>query len=109
MSIELPPLLNRFVTHMNQQETAAFCACFAVDAVVEDESKTYHGLEAIRGWISNSFSHYSPTVELKETTKTANGTILTALVSGTFPGSPIMLNYHLTHDEKAISALSCEA
>jgi hypothetical protein len=107
MSVELTPLLNRFVTHMNQQETAAFSACFAEDAVVEDEGKTHRGLDAIQGWISNAFTHYAPILEPKQVTETETGSILSGHVSGNFPGSPVMLNYHLTHDGAVISALRC--
>lgn len=105
--MEITPLLNRFVTHMNQQDAVAFCSCFAEDAVVEDEGRTHRGLEAIEGWISNAFTQYAPVLEPKDVTETDSGCILTGLVTGNFPGSPIMLNYHLTIERDQITALKC--
>lgn len=107
MSIELTPLLTRFVSHMNNHDSGAFTACFADDAVVEDEGQTYQGRVAIEAWISKAFAQAAPILDLKEAQQTATGSILSGMVSGTFPGSPIMLHYHLTHDETVISALRC--
>lgn len=107
MSIELTPLLDRFVSHMNHHDSAAFTACFAKDAVVEDEGHTHHGTSEIEAWISKAFAQYSPILELKEAQITATGSLLSGMVSGNFPGSPILLHYHLTHDEESIHALRC--
>lgn len=107
MPIELTPLLNRFVSHMNNHDSAAFTACFADDAVVEDEGQTHHGRAAIETWISKAFAQAAPILDLEEAHRTATGSLLSGMVSGTFPGSPIKLHYHLAHDEAHISHLRC--
>lgn len=105
--IDLPPLLSRFVTGMNQQDTTAFLACFAAGAVVEDEGKAHRGLDEIKVWIRNAFVEARPWLEVTNFNPTDAGSAITGIVSGTFPGSPVVLHYHLTHDADQITALRC--
>lgn len=107
MSTELTPLLSRFVTSMNAFDSAIFTDCFAENAVMEDEGHTHHGSEAIRSWIENAFVQYAPKLDVIEVNSTHTGHIITGQVSGTFPGSPITLHYHLTHDDTQIHSLRC--
>lgn len=109
MNISLTPLLERFVTSMNAQDSAAFTHCFADSAIVQDEGHTHEGTAAINAWIEKAFTSYQPVLEVSNVQPTAGGTVLTGTVSGTFPGSPIVLHYHLSHDEHYITALKCEA
>jgi|APTNR8051073442_1049403.scaffolds.fasta_scaffold08101_3 hypothetical protein len=108
MSTDLTPLLSRFVSHMNDEDSAAFSACFTEDAVVEDEGHTHRGRAAIQAWIANAFANYAPKLEVANVSITEAGSVISGMVSGTFPGSPIMLHYHLVHDEAQISHLRCE-
>jgi hypothetical protein len=105
--IELPPLLSRFVESMNHQDSTGFVACFAADAIVEDEGNTHRGLEEIKTWIEAAFTNYRPLLEVTGIVPAHGGSVITGFVSGTFPGSPIELHYHLTHDEDRITALRC--
>lgn len=107
MPIELTPLLTRFVAHMNDEDSAAFSACFTEDAVVEDEGHTHRGRAAIQAWIANAFTNYAPKLEVANVSSNGAGSVISGIVSGTFPGSPITLHYHLTHNEAQISHLRC--
>lgn len=105
--ITLPPLLSRFVESMNHQDTPAFVSCFADDAIVEDEGKTHRGVDEIETWIDTAFVETSPLLEVTGFNPTEAGSLITGIVSGNFPGSPVVLHYHLTHDADRISGLRC--
>jgi hypothetical protein len=105
--IDLPPLLSRFVVSMNHQDATGFLACFSAGAIVEDEGKTHRGLEEIKTWIEAAFVEARPWLEVTEFHPADGGSVITGIVSGTFPGSPVVLHYHLTHDANQISGLRC--
>ena len=50
MSLSLPPPIARYVQLKNAGETAELSACFAPNAMVRDEGRTYEGLAAITAW-----------------------------------------------------------
>lgn len=103
----LPPLLTRFVDSMNAHDSTAFIPCFAPDAVVEDEGRTHRGTQEIRTWIEESFKTARPVLEVTGVATTETSAVITGPVSGTFPGSPIVLNFHLTLAGDKITALKC--
>jgi hypothetical protein len=105
----LTPLCSTFVNAMNTQDSASFIACFSPEAIVEDEGHAHQGTEAIKAWIERAFASYQPILEVKETSVTDSGAIITGIVSGTFPGSPVTLNYHLSIAQDQITGLRCVA
>jgi hypothetical protein len=106
-TIELTPLLDRFVSSMNEQDSATFVTCFTRDAVVEDEGHTYRGAAEIKAWIENAFANYQPVLEVAAVRHTADGAVITGSVSGTFDGSPIVLHYHIKCTGELIAGLRC--
>lgn len=107
MHTQLTPLLTRFVESMNAQDSAAYLPCFAPDAIVEDEGHTHRGTAEIKAWIEQAFAKYQPVLEVTSVAETDTGAVITGPVSGTFPGSPVVLNYHLTIVQDQITALKC--
>ncbi len=107
MNIQLTPLTTRFVESMNAQKSADFIACFTPDAIVEDEGHTHRGTAEIQVWIEEAFEKYQPVLEVTAATCSETGAVITGSVSGTFPGSPIVLHYHLTIAQDQITALKC--
>lgn len=105
--IQLPPLLARFVESMNRQDSATFLICFADGAVVEDEGQTHRGLDEIQSWIETAFAETRPVLDVTAYEPAEAGDVMTGKVSGDFPGSPVQLHYHLTHDSLRITALRC--
>ena len=93
MITNLPPTIARFVETSNVRDVSGFMSCFAADAVVDDDGGTYRGLAQVRAWKQKTqdTNRYSiDPVRLE----TRNGdTILTATLTGDFPGSPITLHY----------------
>jgi hypothetical protein len=56
--------------------------------VVLDERRERRGRSAIREWMEETTRKYRATVEITGVAATDSGAVVTALVSGNFPGSP---------------------
>lgn len=103
--MELPKLIERFVATQNNYDSKAFANCFTDSAIVHDEGKTHTGKEEIQQWIEEANEKYRSSLKpLKYETSGLNGT-LTAEVSGTFPGSPAVLQFHLMLKDDLINSL----
>lgn len=92
--MNLPKVIADLVSAQDNFDSIAYSNCFTETAVVVDEGKTYHGRSEIAGWIAQSNENYKTkmkplTFEEHETTS-----VLSAEITGTFDGSPIVLNYH---------------
>lgn len=85
-----------YIAAANAQDINAVTACFTQGAVVHDEKKDRQGVAAIRRWAEEVSEKYRPTVEVLGVAQLGSTTILTARVSGHFPGSPIALRYAFT-------------
>jgi ketosteroid isomerase-like protein len=97
--MKLPPLITDFVKAKNSRDSSAVVACFAEDAVVQDEGREMRGLLAIKEWSDKSFTGISETGEK---------TVLTATVTGNFPGSPVSLDFIFVIKGDRIAALSIQ-
>ncbi|MGK9124259.1 nuclear transport factor 2 family protein [Olivibacter sp. SA151] len=103
--MKLPKVITKLVEAQNQADSVAYANCFSETATVFDEGKTYKGKTDIEQWIANANENYKAVMqplhfEEKETTS-----ILKAEVSGIFPGSPVVLNYHLEIADGHIQSL----
>jgi hypothetical protein len=81
----VPDLIRRYFELAPQPDQEEYFALFADDAVVQDESKEYRGIEAIRSW-----RRHVPLVRytITDVADTPDGTIVTTTISGDFTGSP---------------------
>ncbi|AOS44187.1 SnoaL-like domain protein [Lacunisphaera limnophila] len=105
MKPPLPPLLAAFVAAKNDHDSIAFTACFAADAIVRDEQQTHRGASAIQAWFEEVSRKYRTRMSVTAIEKQGGKTVLTAEVSGDFPGSPFPFQYHLTLKDDKIAAL----
>lgn len=92
MNIELPPVIAAFFHATNTREFADFLSLFTDDAQVTDESKEHRGT-AIKEWIESATADAKPIAEVTDVTHAGSDALVTATVSGNFPGSPIPLHY----------------
>ena len=105
MYLDLPAPIAGFFQAHNSGQTDTLLDHFTADAVVTDESRDHCG-EAIRVWLSGVIAQYHPLrAEVTGLTATGNVSIVTALVSGSFPGSPVVLRYSFTLRGDRIAAL----
>jgi ketosteroid isomerase-like protein len=105
MKLNLPPLLASFVAAKNAHDAKAFVACFSPDAVVRDEKHTHAGSSAIQAWFEETSHKYRTKMSVTGLEERNGTTVLTADVSGDFPGSPFPFQYHLTLKHGKIAAL----
>jgi hypothetical protein len=94
MTFQLPHVLDRYFEVQNAHDVEAIVACFAPDAAVRDEGHDIVGVDAIRSWQRTAIEKYRFTAQPIESRVEAEGAVVVAKVSGTFPGSPVNLTYH---------------
>ena len=101
--MNLPPLIQRYIGASNTHDVRSILACFNDDAVVRDENETHRGKTDIERWITTTIQKYNFQFKPLSSQERENDTLVSVEVSGTFPGSPISLDYHfaIAHDKIA--------
>ena len=105
MSIQLPIPIERYVQIANSGTPEAASECFAPDATVYDEGQTYEGMTAIRNWMAATKQKYGHTVTPLEFAQRGDKSVLKARLAGSFPGSPITVNFNFVLADGKIHAL----
>jgi len=105
MSVRLPRPIALYVNVENTGDVASLSECFAPDAVVRDERRTYEGLAAIQEWKAETKRKYQHTVEPLALVRKGDKTIVTNRLTGSFPGSPIELQFVFKLDGDKIASL----
>ncbi|WP_339877483.1 nuclear transport factor 2 family protein [uncultured Algoriphagus sp.] len=93
--MNLPKVVSDLIKAQNEFDAVAFAQLFSESAVVFDEGKTHQGRLEIERWIDHSNKNYQSVMKPLEHTEVGTTSILTAECSGTFPGSPITLKFHI--------------
>ena len=101
----LPATIARFIEASNARDLDAAVACFASDAVVEDEGQTHRGIAAVRAWKKATEDRSRYTIDPTDAEQRDGETVVTATLAGDFPGSPVELKYEFTLADDAIEAL----
>jgi hypothetical protein len=105
MSIQLPPPIALYVQLENAGDTATLSACFAPNAIVRDEGRTYEGLAAIKEWKAETKKQYHHTVTPLEVAQQHGKTVMQAQLTGTFPGSPVTISFDFVLEAGKILSL----
>jgi hypothetical protein len=108
MNLELPPAIAAFFHATNTREFADFLSLFTHDAHVNDEANDYHGPE-IAAWIDQATAETKPTTKVTGITDAGEQLLVTAEVSGNFPGSPVQLHYNFKLKDDKIATLLIKA
>lgn len=104
MSLTLPkPIADYFAA--DAKDGAAVAKCFTADAVVIDERRTHQGRDAIARWKAETSTKYDYVSEPIAVEHDGARTIVTAHLTGNFPGSPVDLRYGFTLAGDAIERL----
>lgn len=109
MSIQLPPPIAQYVQLENAGDTATLSTCFAPNAIVHDEDRTYEGLAAIIAWKAETKQKYHPTITPLDVAQQQGTTVLKAQLTGTFPGSPVTLQFDFVLEAGKIVSLEIHA
>ena len=78
----------------NDRDADSVTACFSKDAVVYDDGQIMRGAEEIRQWIAELFRKFQYVVSPTNVRELTNGAILTATITGDFPGARVSLDYN---------------
>jgi len=103
--MNLPKIITNLVEAQNSHDGEAYASFFSENAVVFDEGKTHTGREAIQNWIEKSNEEYQGMLKPVSYKNSDNGSVLEAEVSGTFPGSPIVLHFNFTFQDGLVGSL----
>lgn len=105
MSIILPEPVRSYFKARNDFDLDAILGSFDQNAVVTDEDQEHRGLPAIRSWVDETTRKYHAQVEPKNATEADGKVVVSGLVSGDFPGSPILLDHAFTLSRQKITHL----
>jgi ketosteroid isomerase-like protein len=104
-STKLSPAIANYFAAKNRQDIETMLSVFADGAVVRDESRTHTGRTEIRAWMEETTRKYRATAEVSEVASDGDRVRVGAIVSGTFPGSPVKLRFTFTLREGRIGGL----
>lgn len=103
--MNLPPIIQKYIDASNAHDVKSILACFADDAIVRDENETRSGKSEIERWLTTTIEKYNFQFKALSSQELDNETVVTVEISGTFPGSPISIDYHFTIAGERIPSL----
>jgi hypothetical protein len=109
MSINVPEPVATYFEATNNHDIDAMLAVFDEQSRVKDDGQERHGRAEIRAWMEDAVRKYRFQVEIQDV-RDANGeTVVAGLVSGDFPGSPVVLRHAFTLSDAKIARLEIDA
>ena len=105
MTLTLPKTLGDYFAAANTDDADRVAACFTTDAVVRDEGRDVQGREAIRAWAREARRKYSFHAEVTGVERAEGRTVVTAHLTGDFPGAPADLRYRFKLAGPLVAAL----
>jgi ketosteroid isomerase-like protein len=105
MKIQIPQIIETYFRASNADDINALVSCFSGDAVVIDEYETHRGAAAIKAWSVNVRKKYQFKAEVLRVAHKPDAVVVTANLSGTFPGSPVDLDFKFTLKGDLIASL----
>ena len=103
--MNLPNVITGLVKAQDVHDSAAYANCFAETACVFDEGKLRNGRNEIKQWIEEANEKYKTVMNPIGYIEAGAESILTAEISGTFEGSPVVLKYHFEIKNGLIQSL----
>ena len=103
MALKLPKPIAEYLAAVEEKNSNKLAECFAENAVVHDEGGTYRGRDAIKAWSEETQGKYKYTMDALDASVTGDTVRLRTKITGSFPGSPVELDYlfMLAHDKIA--------
>ena len=109
MSATLPRPIQNYIDASNAHDVPSILACFADDATVRDENTTHRGKIDIERWATETIEKYKFQFKPLGAKDGDNETIVAVEISGTFPGSPISLDYRFALTSDKIASLTIDS
>jgi ketosteroid isomerase-like protein len=108
MSLKLSRQIAEYLAAVEETNSDKLAGCFSEDAVLHDEGGTYRGRDAIKAWSEDTQRKYKYTMEALDASVNGDTVRLRTKVTGSFPGSPIELDYLFTLANEKIISLKIE-
>lgn len=104
--LPLPSVIAAYYRASDAYDSVLLAGCFAEDAVLHDEGMEYRGPAAISEHIMKANREAKVNKEITGCAERNSETVVTAMLSGEFDGSPLPLDFHFTLDGEKIKALN---
>ena len=108
MKLTLPESIGLYFDAENRHAPELVNACFAADAVVRDEETTRRGIAEIQAWILETARKYQHSIEPLSSRPDGDGIIVRSRLTGSFPGSPVELDFRFVLRDARICELKIE-
>jgi len=92
--MNLPAIVTDLIKAQNDFDSVAYANCFSETGIMFDEGKTHEGRAEIRQFIEEANKKYRSVMRPVDYTENGSSAVLSAEVSGTFDGSPLILQFH---------------
>jgi hypothetical protein len=102
---KLPPPIEAYFAAANSDDAGRVASYFSNDAIVRDEGRTMRGPNDVQLWAEETRRKYRYHAEVIAVEEVADGMVVTAHLTGDFPGSPIDLRYRFKLVGSKIAAL----
>ena len=104
MPFDLPNPVAAYYAAERTNDFKALAQCFSAAASVHDEGRTMRGRAEIEAWMAEAKRNYQHTTKPLSLAERDGKVVVTAEVSGSFPGSPVKLEqaFELS-DDKIVS------
>jgi ketosteroid isomerase-like protein len=104
--MDIPSAITTYLTAHSARDLDSAIAAYASDAVVIDDGRSYHGTDAIRGWLAGAATEYTYTTELISATRLDEERYdVVQHLDGDFPGGVVDLHYRFTLRGSCIARL----
>jgi SnoaL-like domain len=103
--VTLPPAVANFLVADRAKDPDLVARCFTNDALVRDEGKDYRGFDAIKAWSQGAFTKYQYVIEPLDATVATDTVNLHARLTGSFPNSPVELDFSFRLANEKIARL----
>ncbi len=107
--MNLPITIRSYIDASNAHDVNSILGCFNEDAVVRDENATHRGKIEIERWVRTTIEKYNFKFKPLSSQERDNETVVSVEISGTFPGSPISLDYHFAIAGDKIASLTIDS
>ena len=104
-TMNLPKVVSDFVHAQNNFDSEASANCFSETGIMLEEGKPYEGKVEIQSLLEETNEKYQSIMKPLEYIEDGTTSVLSAEVSGNFPGSPAVLQFHFTLKNNLIDYL----
>ena len=105
MNSQLPKAVETYFQAVNSYDSSLFYNCFTENAILYDEGSIFRGIPTIEAHIIKATNALSVKSVIDKVAEKDGKIIVTATLTGNFPGSPIALDHYFSLKDTMIDEL----